>query len=165
MNIKDLPMGKPEEFNVVIEISKGSQDKYEYDEKLDVIKLDRVLYGSQRFPFNYGFIPQTRADDGDHADAAVLSTNPLVTGTVVVCRPIGFVEMIDSGEGDNKIVAVPVADPRFADIKSLDDLPEHFLKEVRNFLETYKVLQGKKVVVKGFSGKDRAIKELKQTKI
>lgn len=163
MSLKDVPLGKPEEFNVVIEIPKGSQDKYEYDEKLDVIKLDRVSYGSQRFPFNYGFIPQTRAEDGDHLDAVVLSTNPFVPGVVVVCRPVGFIEMVDSGEGDNKIIAVPVEDPRFADIKSLDDLPKHFLKEVKNFWETYKTLQGKEVVVKGFAGKDRAIKELKDT--
>ena len=164
MSLKDVPFGKPEEFNVVIEIPKGSQDKYEYDEKLDVIKLDRVLYGAQRFPFNYGFVPHTRAEDGDHLDAVVLSTNPFVPGVVVTCRPVGFIEMIDNGEGDNKIIAVPVEDPRFADIKSLDDLPKHFLKEVKNFLETYKTLQGKKVVVKGFAGKDRAIKELEDTK-
>ena len=164
MSLKDVPFGKPEEFNVVIEIPKGSQDKYEYDEKLDVIKLDRVLYGAQRFPFNYGFVPHTRAEDGDHLDAVVLSTNPFVPGVVVTCRPVGFIEMIDSGEGDNKIIAVPVEDPRFADIKSLDDLPKHFLKEVKNFLETYKTLQGKKVVVNGFADKDRAIKELKDTK-
>ena len=164
MSLKDVPFGKPEEFNVVIEIPRGSQDKYEYDEELDVIKLDRVLFGAQRFPFNYGFIPQTRAEDGDHLDAVVLSTNPFVPGVVVTCRPVGFIEMIDTGEGDNKIIAVPVEDPRFADIKSLDDLPKHFLKEVKNFWETYKTLQGKKVEVKGFGDKDRAIKELKETK-
>src|SRR5947209_3971020 len=82
MNIKDLPFGELEAFNAVIEIPKGSQDKYEYDEELDVIKLDRVLYGSQRFPFNYGFVPETRAEDGDHTDVLLLSTNPLVPGCV-----------------------------------------------------------------------------------
>jgi len=164
MSLKDVPFGTPEEFNVVIEISQGSRNKFEYDENTDTIKLDRVLYGPQRFPFNYGFIPHTRAQDGDHTDAAVLSTDPLPPGIVVACRAIGFIEMIDSGEVDNKIVSVPVVDPRFSDIKSLDDLPEHFLKEVRNFLETYKVLQGKTVEIKGFAGADRAIKELKDTK-
>ena len=164
MSLKDVPFGELDAFNVVVEIPKGSQDKYEYDEKLDAIKLDRVLYGAQTFPFNYGFIPQTRADDGDHADAVVFSTNPLVVGAVVSCRAIGFMEMIDSGEGDNKIISVPVKDPRFTDIESLDDLPEHALKEIRNFFETYKVLQNKKVEVKGFAGKDRAIKELEDTR-
>jgi len=149
---------------VVIEITRGTQDKYEYDEKLDAIKLDRVLYGAQAFPFNYGFIPQTRADDGDHADAVVLSTNPLALGTVVTCRPIGLMEMIDSGEGDSKIISVPIEDPRWKDVKTLNDLPEHFEKEIRNFFETYKVLQNKKVEVKGFSGPEKAIEELKRSR-
>jgi inorganic pyrophosphatase len=163
MNIKDLPFGEPEAFNAVIEIPKGSQDKYEYDEKLDVIKLDRVLYGSQRFPFNYGFVPQTRAEDGDHTDVLVLSTNPVVPGCVVVCRPIGFMGMIDGGEVDNKIIAVPTVDPRWADIMTLEDLPQHLLKEIQNFFETYKLLQNKTVEIKGYHGKDRALKELEST--
>lgn len=164
MSLKDVPFGSPEEFNVVVEIPKGSQDKYEYDEKLDAIRLDRVLYGSQRFPFNYGFVPQTRAEDGDHTDALILSTNAFYPGTVVACRPIGFMEMIDTGEKDNKILAVPVDDPRYKDMKELEDIPEHVRKEIQNFFETYKVLQGKKVEVKGFEGKNRALKELKNTK-
>lgn len=164
MSIKDLPFGEMEAFNVVVEIPEGSQDKYEYDEKLDVIKLDRVLYGANRFPVNYGFVPETRALDGDHADVALLSTNPIATGSIVVARAIGFMEMIDSGEQDNKIIAVPIVDPRFSDVQSLGDLPQHKLKEIQNFFETYKVLQGKKVEVKGFAGKDRAIKELQDTK-
>lgn len=164
MSLKTLPFGETDGFNVVIEISKGSQDKYEYDEKLDVIKLDRVLYGAQRYPENYGFIPETRALDGDHADALVFSTNPLMPGTVVTARAIGFMEMVDSGDTDNKIIAVPTEDPRFADIASLEDLPVHALKEIQNFFETYKVLQGKKVEIKGFSGKDKAIQELENTR-
>lgn len=164
MNIKDLPFGEVEKFNVVVEIPKGSQDKYEYDEELDVIKLDRVLYGSQRFPFNYGFVPQTRAEDGDHTDALILSTNPVVPGCVVTCRPIGFMGMVDSGEVDNKILAVPVSDPRYADIMTLEDLPKHLLKEIKNFFETYKILQNKTVEIKGFEGKDRAVKELEATR-
>jgi inorganic pyrophosphatase len=164
MNIKDLPFGEIEAFNIVVEIPQGSQDKYEYDEKLDVIKLDRVLFGSQRFPANYGFIPETRAEDGDHTDVLLFTTNPLPSGTVVVGRAIGFMEMIDGGEIDNKILAVPVKDPRFDDLKSIDDLPQHRVKEIENFFMTYKVLQGKKVEVKGFAGKDRAIQELESTR-
>ena len=149
---------------MVIEIPQGSQDKYEYDEELDVVKLDRVLYGSQRFPANYGFIPQTRAEDGDHTDVVLLSTNPLVPGTIAVGRAIGFMEMIDGGEKDNKIIAVPVKDPRFNDILTLEDLPQHKLAEVRNFFETYKLLQNKPVEVKGFEDKARAVQELENTK-
>ena len=163
MNIKELPFGTAEEFTVVVEISQGSQDKYEYDEKLDVIKLDRVLYGSQRFPANYGFVPETRAQDGDHTDVLLFTTNPIIPGFVVTARPIGFMEMIDSGEIDNKILAVPVNDPRFKNVKDLKDLSEHTPKEIQNFFETYKLLQGKKVEIKGFAGRDRAIQELEET--
>jgi inorganic pyrophosphatase len=164
MNIKDLPFGEIEKFNVVVEIPQGSQDKYEYDEELDVIKLDRVLYGSQRFPANYGFVPQTRAEDGDHTDVVLLTTNPINSGFVVTARALGFMEMIDGGEVDNKIIAVPTEDPRFSDVQTLEDLPEHKLKEIQNFFETYKLLQKKKVEVKGFQDKDRAIQELEKTK-
>ncbi len=163
MNLKNIPFGEVEAFNAVIEIPKGSQEKYEYDPEIEAIRLDRVLYGSQRFPLNYGFIPQTLAEDGDPADVFLFSTNPLLPGIVAEARPIGFIEMVDSGENDNKIVAVPTKDPRFAGIQSLEDLPEHIMKEVQNFLETYKVLQGKTVEIKGFAGKDRAIEEIKKT--
>ncbi|HVY67489.1 MAG TPA: inorganic diphosphatase [Patescibacteria group bacterium] len=164
MSIQDLPFGEPEKFNAVVEIPQGSQDKYEYDETLHTIKLDRVLYGSQRYPFNYGFIPETRAQDGDHADVVLLSTNPLFPGCVVAARPVGFMEMIDSGDIDNKIIAVPAADPRFDYIKDLADIPPHLLKEMQNFFETYKLLQNKKVEIKGFENKARALKELEETR-
>ncbi len=164
MSIKTLPFGETDCFNVVIEIAKGSQDKYEYDEKLDVIKLDRVLFSSYSYPANYGFIPETRALDGDHADVLLFSTNPLVPGTVATGRAIGFMEMVDKGEIDNKIIAVPTEDPRFADVQSLEDLPGHVLKEIQNFFETYKILQNQKVEVKGFSGKERAMQELEATR-
>lgn len=164
MNIKDLPFGEMEKFNVVVEITQGSQDKYEYDEKYDVIKLDRVLFGSQCFPANYGFIPETRAEDGDHADVVLLTTNPIFTGAIVSARALGIMEMLDAGEVDNKIIAVPTEDPRFSDTLTLEDLPEHKLKEIQNFFETYKLLQGKKVEVKGFLDKTRALEELAKTK-
>lgn len=164
MNIKHLPFGSVDAFHVVVEIPAGSQDKYEYDEELDVVKLDRVLYGAQRFPFNYGFVPETRAADGDHTDVLLLTTNPLIAGCVAEARAIGFMGMVDGGEEDNKIIAVPTKDPRFADIKSLADLPEHFTKEIQNFFETYKVLQKKEVVVKGFEDVARAQKELEDTR-
>jgi len=163
MAIKDLKIGTPEQFNVVIEIPAGSQDKYEYDEEADVIKLDRVLYGAQRYPLNYGFIPETRALDGDHTDVLLFGTNPFMVGSVVEVRPIGFMEMIDGGEIDNKILAVPVKDPRFLGMQDLSDIPSHTLKEIQNFFETYKVLQNKKVEIKGFGKREDAIKEIKET--
>lgn len=163
MNIKDLPFGSAEQFNMVVEIPQGSQDKFEYDEKLDIIKLDRVLYGSQRFPANYGFVPETRAEDGDHTDVVLLSTNPLPSGTLVVARAIGFMEMLDAGEVDNKIIAVPAHDPRFDDTQTLEDLSQHKLKEIENFFVTYKILQKKTVEVRGFQGSQRAKQELETT--
>src|ERR1700733_2925919 len=103
----------PETVNVIIEIPKGSQNKYEFDEELGVFKLDRVLYSPFHYPLDYGFIPQTRSEDGDHADALVLGGDPLPLGTVVEVRPIGMLHMIDSGEADAKILAVQVKNPRF----------------------------------------------------
>ena len=94
MGLKDVPFGDVEKFNVIIEIAQGSQDKYEYDEKLDIIKLDRVLFSAQRYPANYGFIPETRADDGDHTDVLVFSTNPIFPGAVVEARAIGYMKYI-----------------------------------------------------------------------
>jgi len=164
MNIKDLPFGEMEGFNVVVEIPAGSQDKYEYDDELDVIKLDRVLYGAQSYPMNYGFIPQTRAEDGDHTDVLLFTTSPIIAGAVVKARAIGFMSMVDAGEVDNKILAVPVKDPRFSDIQALEDIGEHKLKEVQNFFETYKTLEGKKVEVSGFQDKAAALAEIEKTK-
>lgn len=164
MDIKNLPFGEIDAFHVLIEIPQGSQDKYEYNEELDVVTLDRVLYGSQRFPANYGFVPETRAEDGDHTDVLLFSTNPLIPGVVVKARAIGFMEMVDKGEVDNKVLAVPVKDPRFDHIKDLSDLPEHKLAEIRNFFETYKLLEKKEVVIKGFMDKARAVKELEDTR-
>ncbi|MDQ3018411.1 MAG: inorganic diphosphatase [bacterium] len=164
MSLKNVPFGSPEKFNVIIEIAQGSQDKYEYDEELDVIKLDRVLYTSQRFPANYGFIPETRADDGDHTDVLLFSTNPIFPGAVVEARAIGFMNMNDSGEIDNKILAVPTEDPRFSHVQSLAELPEHSPKEIKNFFETYKILQNKQVTVGEFESKEKALEYISTTR-
>lgn len=164
MSLKNIPFGDINEFNVIIEISQGSQDKYEYDEELDIIKLDRVLYSSQRFPANYGFIPETRADDGDHTDVLLFTTNPIIPGAVVEARAIGLMNMNDSGEVDNKILAVPTSDPRFAHIKSLAELPEHSPKEIKNFFETYKMLQNKTVTVGDFESAEKALEYIATTR-
>lgn len=164
MSLKQVPFGSIDKFNVIIEISQGSQDKYEYDEELDVIKLDRVLYSSQRFPANYGFIPETRADDGDHTDVVLFSTNPIMPGAVVEARAIGFMNMNDSGDIDNKIIAVPTSDPRFSHVKSFAEVAEHSPKEIKNFFETYKMLQNKSVTVGDFESADKAQEYLEATR-
>jgi inorganic pyrophosphatase len=164
MALKDVPFGSLEKFNVIIEISKGSQDKYEYDEELDVLKLDRVLHTAQAYPTNYGFIPETRAEDGDHADVLLLSTNPIIPGSVVEARAIGFMNMIDSDEPDHKVIAVPTEDPRFKDINSLNDISGHLSKEYKHFFETLKNLQNKVITVGEFEPAEKALEFIKSTK-
>jgi len=126
MSYKNIPLGTVEEFNVIVEIPKGSENKYEYDEDLDVIKLDWVFSGGFHFPFDYGYIPETRGGDGDHLDAFVFSSHPIDFGAVVKCRAIGMIELIDRGEEDNKILAVALADPKYTSHKELSDLHLRF---------------------------------------
>jgi inorganic pyrophosphatase len=134
-NLYFLPSGTVEKFNVVIEIPYGSQNKYELDPKTGAVFLDRVLYGAAFYPGNYGFIPSTKAEDGDAADVIVFMTNPVPPSTVVPCRAVGILKMEDSGDLDSKILAVPIDDPYFNDIKDLSDLPSHKIKELVDFFE------------------------------
>src|SRR6478672_371705 len=164
MSLKQVPFGSPEKFNVIIEISQGSQDKYEYDEELDVMKLDRVLHTAQAYPTNYGFIPETRAEDGDHTDVLLLSTNPIMSGAVVEARAVGFMNMIDSDEPDHKVIAVPTEDPRFNNIKDLGDLNPHLLKECKHFFETLKQLQNKVITIGEFEPASKALENIEQTR-
>lgn len=157
--------GAPQVINVIIEIPKGSQNKYEFDEKLGIFKLDRVLYGSDHYPLDYGFIPETRSEDGDHLDVLVLGGDPLFVGCVAEVRPIGMLNMIDSGEPDAKILAVQTKDPRFSAIKDIKDVEAynpHLLKEVASFFETYKLLQKKAVTTSGWSDTTAAKEEIKK---
>lgn len=158
MTYKDLPIGKnsPNAVNVVIEIPKGSHTKYEYDEELDLIKLDRILHSSVYYPTDYGFIPQTRSGDGDHLDALVLVTDPLFPGCVVSVRPVGVMYMIDQNEKDEKIIAVAQNDPLMAQIKDIEDVDTFLKKIIHNFFETYKQLEKKTVTVHEWRGKDFA---------
>jgi inorganic pyrophosphatase len=157
MNLwKEVEPGTKEEMNVIIEINKGSKNKYEVDKKTGLIALDRVSHTSQDFPFDYGFVPQSLWHDGDPLDVIVLTTYPLFPGVLVKARPVAIMDMIDSGEGDAKIIAVPVDDPRFEAVKDLKDLNPHMLKEMEHFYTTYKQLQNKVVEVKGFKGKAEA---------
>jgi inorganic pyrophosphatase len=162
-----VPIGDdaPEVINAIIEIPKGSKNKYEFDEKLGVFKLDRVMYGSYQYPLDYGFIPQTRSEDGDHLDVLVIGGDPLFPGCVVEVRVIALLNMIDSGEPDAKILGVQTGDPRFATIKDLKDVEAfspHLLKEVVNFFESYKALQKKEVKVSGWSDAAAAKEEIKK---
>jgi inorganic pyrophosphatase len=158
--ISQLSAGKnpPFEVNCVVEIPKGATNKYEYDEKENIFKLDRALYEAVFYPAEYGFIPQTlNKQDGDPLDVMVLSTFPTFPGCLLPCRPIGVLRLIDSGEEDNKIIAVSANDPRFEEIKELDDLSTHAKKEIKNFFENYAELQTeKKIKIEGWSGKDKA---------
>ena len=156
--LHDIDPGTKEAMNVVIEIPRDSHNKYEIDKATGLIKLDRANYGSAAYPFDYGFVPQTLWDDGDALDVVVLTTYPLDVGVLVEARPIGILNMIDSGEPDDKIIAVPVEDKRWDDIKDIKDANQHTLKEIVNFFETYKMLKGKPspVGINGFGGRTEA---------
>lgn len=142
----------PEIINVIVEIPKGSKNKYEIDKETGIIKLDRVMHTSQDYPFDYGFIPQTLWHDGDALDVVVLTTHPLPVGILLEVRPVAVVRMVDAGERDEKIIAVPKADPRFNDVHDLKDINAHFIKETEHFFTTYKKIQNKEVVINGIHG-------------
>ena len=152
----------PEEFNAIIETPKGSRNKYELDKESGLIKFDRALYSTFVYPTDYGFVPQSYWEDGDPLDVMVIVADPTVPGCLIKVRPVGVLHMIDSGEADDKIIAVPVKDPRFEHIKDLKDLGEHFQKEVSHFFEHYKDLQGKKVTANKWGSKAEALKTIKK---
>jgi inorganic pyrophosphatase len=140
----DIPTGEhaPDVVYAVVEIPRGHRNKYEYSKTLGVIQLSRVLFSPMHYPGDYGFIPQTCGDDGDPLDILVMTTEPTFPGCVIEARPIGVFHMLDNREGDDKILAVPAADPLFGDYDSIRDVPQHFLAEVSHFFKTYKQLEG-----------------------
>lgn len=142
--------------NVIVEINKGSKNKYEIDKKTGLIALDRAMHTSQDYPFDYGFVPQSLWHDHDPLDVVLLTTYPLVPGVLVKARPVALMNMVDAGEEDDKIIAVPVDDPRFDRIQDLEDINPHTLKEMEHFFTTYKSIQGKQVQVNEFKGKKEA---------
>ncbi|MCL5011190.1 MAG: inorganic diphosphatase [Patescibacteria group bacterium] len=168
MNLfKDISCGKnpPQEISVVVEIAKGTQNKIEYDEEKGFMALDRTLYSPLVYPFEYGFIPQTRSEDGDSLDIILLATNPTFAGCVVKARPVAVMLMEDEGGTDNKIIAAPMEklDPRFKEIQDVDDFSEHLRKEIQEFFEVMKRLEPNKwVKVKGWEGKEKAMAIIKQ---
>lgn len=152
----DVKPGSVDAINTIIEIQKGSKNKYEIDKETGLIALDRVMHTSQDYPFDYGFVPQTLWHDGDAVDVVILSTYPFAPGILVKVRPVALMHMIDSGEEDSKIIAVPVDDPRWDSVRDLADVNPHTLKEIEHFFLTYKKIQKKDVEVGGFTGKTDA---------
>ncbi|MEW5805625.1 MAG: inorganic diphosphatase [Patescibacteria group bacterium] len=153
----------PEIVNALIEIPRGSNNKYELDKKLGVLRLDRALYSSVFCPIDYGFIPQTLSQDGDPLDILVLGSEPVVPGCLVEARPIGLLNMIDSGRWDHKVLAVQEHNPRWQKIRTLNEVKElnpHLLEEIKHYFKVYKELQGKKVEVKDWENSDSAQKEI-----
>lgn len=168
MDITKIPAGKnpPQEINVFIEISRGSSIKYELDKDSGVLAVDRLLYTSMAYPFNYGFIPNTHAEDGDPLDVLLITSTPLFSGTFTPARPIGMLEMEDEGGMDHKIIAVPTAkiDPELSDINEVNDLGEHLKSKIKHFFETYKQLEPNKwVKIKDFLDKSRAEEVIKKS--
>ncbi len=155
----------PEIVNVFIEIPMGSSVKYEYDEESGVIKVDRFLYTAMVYPFNYGFIPGTLEEDGDPVDVLVITSQPVLPGTVIEARPIGLLIMEDEEGPDSKVIAVPKdkLDPSFKNIKTVDDLPEIVREKIKHFFEHYKELEpGKWVKVREWRGPEDAKRKISE---
>lgn len=166
MDISKIEVGKiPSSINAIIEIPYGSNIKYEVDKDSGAVVVDRVMYSAMFYPANYGFVPNTLADDGDPADILVLNEYPLQAGSVIKTRLIGVLIMEDESGMDEKLLAVPISkiDPRYDNIKSLQDLPKITLDRIKNFFETYKALEPNKwVKVKDYRDTNEAEKILKK---
>ena len=144
------PQPKAGILNVLIEIPAGSKNKYEFDKDLNAFALDRVLYSSVQYPYDYGFIPNTLADDGDPLDGMVIMDQPTFPGCIIPARPIGMLIMIDGGDRDEKILCVPAKDPRYNDVKTLADIAPHRLEEIAEFFRSYKNLEKKVTEIRGW---------------
>lgn len=148
----------PRQVKAIIEIPQGSRAKYEIDKASGLLKLDRVIYSSFIYPVNYGFIPQTLGQDGDPLDILVLCSQSITPLCLVDATIIGNMQMIDSGEQDDKIIAVATKDPSVNHINNVEDLPQHFFNELKHYFEEYKVLENKKVEIDNFQDKATALK-------
>jgi inorganic pyrophosphatase len=144
-------------FPVIVEIPKGSKNKYELDKRTGLLRLDRVLYSAVHYPADYGFVPQSFCDDGDPLDVLVLGQEPVYPLTIVDARAVGVMRMRDEKGTDDKIVAVSVGDPWYAGYRDKTDLPPHVLRQVRRFFEDYKILEHKQVIVEDLLGAAEAL--------
>jgi len=149
---------KPEIFYAVIEITKGSKNKYELDKETGMLRLDRILYTSTHYPANYGFIPRTYSEDGDPLDVLVLCSEPIIPAALVRCTPIGVLSMIDEGSMDHKVIAVPVHDPVYHGYRTIAELPRHVSDELMHFFSVYKNLEDKVTAIESVMGVDAALK-------
>jgi len=157
-------MAAEEPLNVLIEIPKGSRNKYEWDEELAAIKLDRYLFSSVVYPTDYGFVPQTWALDDDPLDAMVCVTEPTFPGCVIPVKAIALLRMSDDEEKDDKVLCVPHNDPNWNTIETLDDLPERFRTEIEHFFSIYKQPEGKDVTVDGWFSREEALEEIENAR-
>lgn len=153
----DLQSRNGKNINAIIEIPKLSRVKYEFDKESGIIKIDRVLNSSMHYPTNYGFVPRTLCGDGDPLDVMVLSHKPFKSGCVVEARPVAKLGMVDSGEEDAKILAVPAGDSRFNGIEDISDIEPRILEEIQHFFRVYKNLQKKEVLVGEWSNRQKAL--------
>lgn len=148
----------PRLVNAVIEIPQGSRAKYEIDKESGMLRLDRVIYSSFYYPCNYGFIPQTYGGDKDPLDILVITSLPVQALCLMEARVVGVMQMVDSGDADDKIIAVAAQDPSVNHYHNIEELPKHFFDELRHFFEEYKKLENKTVVVEEFGDKATALK-------
>lgn len=147
----------PREVNAVIEIPQGSRAKYEIDKESGLLKLDRIIFSSFYYPCNYGFIPQTYGEDKDPLDILVITSQPIQALTLMEAKVVGVMQMVDSGDADDKIIAVAATDPSVKHYNNMEELPKHFFDELRHFFEEYKKLENKTVVVDKFGDKHTAL--------
>ena len=152
-----MPEDKEIILDVMIEIPKGSRNKYEFDKERGVFRLDRMLYSAVHYPADYGFILDTLGGDGDALDALVLLWEPTFPGCVIEARPVGLFRMVDEKGPDEKILCVPIKDPMWNKIESLEEVPQHLMKEIEHFFEVYKELEAKKTAVEGWESREAAI--------